>query len=90
MQAVRQLSLFDQRPASPPPTDPHVAAEDERRLTGQNRTILYMLRQRPHTNDELADIARKYTSRISDLRAAGYRVRCDKLKGGLTLYTLEE
>jgi hypothetical protein len=87
---MNQLSLFDQRPASPPPTDPHVVADDEQRLTGQNRTILYMLRQRPHTNDELSEIALKYSSRISDLRAAGYTITATRQKGGVFIYTLEE
>lgn len=72
------------------PTDPHVEPQDRKRLTGQNEVILLMLRSRPHTNDELAEVARKYTSRISDLRAAGYTIACKQLKGGLTLYTLQE
>ena len=87
---ARQLSLFDPRPTAPLPCDPHVQQQDRPRLTGQNAEILFMLRQRPHTNDELAAVARKYTSRISDLRAAGYTIRCDKLHGGLTIYVLEE
>ena len=92
MEARRQLNLFDPpaTAAAPPPRDPHVAPQDERRLTGQNGVILSLLRQGSCTNDELARISRKYTSRISDLRAAGHKVVCTRLQGGLTLYTLED
>ncbi|NLX57310.1 MAG: hypothetical protein GXY58_19545 [Planctomycetaceae bacterium] len=44
------------------------------RLTGQNAAILERLKRGPATNRELAAISLKYTSRISDLRAAGYDV----------------
>jgi hypothetical protein len=37
---------------------------------------------------ELAEISLKYTSRISDLRAMGYRVDCEKCPRGLSVYTL--
>jgi hypothetical protein len=45
------------------------------RLSRQNQAILERLRRGTATNDELARLARKYTSRVSDLRAAGYDVR---------------
>ena len=89
---ARQLSLFDASgvPASPPPPrDPHVQPQDERRLSGQNAVILDLLRQGSCTNVELARVSLKYTSRISDLRAAGHTVVCERHKGGVTIYRLE-
>jgi len=52
---------------------------------------LAMLEQGPTTNREmmLAGLL-KYTSRISDLRAAGYRIVCEPQGGGLSVYRLEE
>ena len=71
-------------------TDPNVIEEDKPRLVGQNKTILEMLKRGPVTNDELAGIARKYTSRLSDLRKHGYVIECERLGGGLTKYELKE
>ena len=93
MEARRQLSLFDPpaTPASPPPPrDPHVAAADTKRLTGQNATILHLLQMGPVTNVELNRVSMKHTSRISDLRAAGYRIECERGKGGLNTYWLKQ
>ncbi len=70
--------------------DPHALATDKPRLTGQNLEILTLLRAGPKTNTELAAVALKYTSRLSDIRAAGYAITCKRLDGGLTLYTLEK
>jgi hypothetical protein len=86
---MNQLSLFDPRPASPPPSDPHVATGDTKRLTGQNASILAVLQAGSATNVMLARISLKYTSRISDLRAAGYRIKCERCGDGVNLYTLE-
>lgn len=88
---AKQLSLFDPAPHPRPlvPRDPNVAARDITRLTGQNAAILRRLRQGPATNDELIRISRKYTSRISDLRAAGFVIVCERQGGGLTTYTLQ-
>lgn len=52
-----------------PPRDPSVRAADAPRLSRQCRQIYSLLKERTATNDELAKIARKYTSRISDIRA---------------------
>ena len=49
------------------------------RLENQCRTILALLKGRGNqgaTNAELARIALKYTSRISDLRDSGHDIRC--------------
>jgi hypothetical protein len=61
-----------------------------RRLSRQCRLILARLRAGPATNAELAQIALKYTSRISDIRDNGYVIRCTRGRGGLTVYRLEE
>ena len=86
---MHQLTLFPSASALPP-RDPNVAPTDRPRLTGQNARLLAMLQQGPTTNREmmLAGLL-KYTSRISDLRAAGYCIVCEKLGGGLSLYRLE-
>lgn len=72
------------------PIDPKLSAIERPRLQGQNGVILDRLRQGPVTNDELSRIARKYTSRISDLRKAGYDIRVVEhdRSSGLSLYRL--
>jgi hypothetical protein len=69
-----------------------VVKEERPRLTGQNATILERLRRGTATNRELAEIALKYSGRISDLRAAGYNVQVVSrdYKTGLTMYELRE
>lgn len=66
---------------------------DERdRLSRQCAAILTRLRRGPATNVELAGLALKYTSRISDLRERGYAivvVSRDR-RTGLTIYQLAE
>jgi hypothetical protein len=84
----RQLSLFDPQPTLSP-RDPNTDPQDEQRLTGQNKLVLDALKDGPKTNQQLAFFSLKYTSRISDLRAAGYVVECERLQGGLTLYRLK-
>lgn len=69
------------------PADPNVHAEDVPRLSQQCHDILAMLRKGPATSHQLAMVALKYTSRISDLRAAGYDVRCRRA-GNQSIYTL--
>lgn len=44
----------------------------------------------PATNRELASIALKYSSRTSDLRAAGFNIVCERGSDGLTWYRLED
>jgi hypothetical protein len=66
------------------------SVKDSSRLTGQNAAILSRLTRGPVTNAELSrDYSLKYTSRLSDLRAAGYAIKCERLNGGITRYTLE-
>ena len=87
---MNQPFLFPTNPPPLPPSDPHVVPDERPRLTGQNAEILARLRCGPATNRELARISLKYTSRISDLRKAGYDVRVisrDR-RTGHTLYEL--
>lgn len=89
MSNTEQLSLFDDPPRLPP-RDTHVERAERPRLSGQNRAILELLERGPATNRELAAISLKYTSRISDLRAAGYNVVVvdrDRTTG-MTMYEL--
>ncbi len=70
------------------PIDQSAVASDAPRMRGQNAAILDRLMQGPATNAELATISLKYTSRISDIRAAGYQVECHRGEGGLNVYRL--
>ena len=74
------------------PCDPNVRSEDVPRLSKQCQQILDALRRRPMTNQELSEISLKYTSRVSDLRAAGYVIVNARMPGGngLTTYFLKE
>lgn len=66
------------------------------RLETQCRRILALLVERGNqgaTNYELARIALKYTSRISDLRDGGYRILCtceDALRGVYRYHLLNQ
>lgn len=71
------------------PVDPNVDDSDRPRLRGQSAAILARLRRGPATNADLAQLALKYTSRISDCRAAGYDIRMvRKDSNGRTWYQL--
>jgi hypothetical protein len=65
-----------------------LTSDDHARLTGQTLVIVERLRRGPATNAELAASSLKYTSRVSDARAAGYVIDCERLSGGTTLYRL--
>lgn len=79
--------LLNDTPIFPQP--PSLAAEAGR-LSSQCETILKRLQQGPATNRELSEIALKYTSRISDLRKAGYNVvLVSRDASGLATYELK-
>lgn len=65
------------------------SVKDARRLNAQCTTILNRLKQGRASNVELARISLKYTSRISDLRAEGFTIECERGEGGVNWYTLE-
>jgi hypothetical protein len=75
-----------------PPCDWGVPPEERPRLSRQCEAILNVLRIGPQPNTRLAQIALKYTSRISDIRKAGYRIKCVRRDHvlGRTWYELEE
>jgi len=54
---------------SPLPRPPVADEAEATRLQGQNAQILALLEKRPASNDELSRIARKYTGRLSEIRA---------------------
>jgi Helix-turn-helix domain len=61
------------------------------RLNSQCKRILRLLcRQGRVSNGRLSRIALKYTGRISDLRAAGHKIECQRAQGGKTWYSLRE
>lgn len=62
---------------------------EKARFKGQADEILSLLKLKPRSNVELAEIALKYTSRISDLRHRGATILCERIGSGLTLYTLK-
>lgn len=70
---TQDLLPFD---AEPEPVihfaDTRLEPEEKPRLSRQCRMILERLQLGPATNRELAELALKYTGRISDLRASGY------------------
>ncbi len=76
------------------PRDPSVTnPRDQRRLSGQCVKMIRLLQTRNRVpNRDLARIALKYTSRISDIRGAGYTVVCtpDPAHDGLTWYSLRD
>ena len=69
--------------------DPLIDERDKPRLSGQCMAILERLQRGPATNAELAALALKYTSRISDLRKNGYRITAHRGEGGTVTYQLE-
>jgi hypothetical protein len=66
------------------------SAPETRRLSRQCQAILDLLRRGRVSNHTLAQISLKYTSRLSDLRAAGHDVRVvtQDRRTGVTVYEL--
>lgn len=75
-------------------TDPatsHQASEDvvhSGRLSRQCEAILERLQRGPATSAELAELALKYSGRISDLRRAGHKIQCSRGVMGEWIYFL--
>lgn len=73
------------------PCDQSVSSVSTPRLSNQCQRILERLQKGSATNRELAEISLKYTGRISDLRSAGYLIRCEENKRtGISVYRLAE
>lgn len=63
--------------------------QDRKRLRGQNLVVLERLRKGSATTRDLILMGiAKYTSRISDLRAAGYDVKATRIENGIWKYEL--
>jgi hypothetical protein len=77
-------------PPAIPPCDPNAAPGAAVRLSRQSEAILDRLRKGRASNRELAALALKYTSRMSDIRAAGHDVRVVEQDhgSGLAVYAL--
>ena len=65
-----------------------ITPQDRERLSHQCALILARLEQGSASNRELAAISLKYTSRVSDLREAGYSIDCVRGRDGLNVYVL--
>ena len=97
---TQQLNLFGETTAPPqydniPLPEPAVVgtvADEKKRTGNQCETILARLREGAVTNHELAEIALKYTNRISDLRKQGHVIECVTINRatGLSVYRLKE
>lgn len=66
-----------------------ITPQDRLRLNTQTQEIISRLKNGPITNVELSSIALKYTSRISDARKLGLKIKCTRVEKGITQYTLE-
>ena len=77
--------MFSLNLSAIPPRDPNIKPGHRLKAGSQNSIILAALREGPLKNYELARISLKYTSRISDLREAGFTI--DEKDG---TYTLKE
>lgn len=88
--SLKQRPLFADHARSIPVNNT-VDARATPRLSGQCSRILERLRAGTVSNKELSAIALKYTSRISDLRAVGYKIskRRDNQVIGQVIYQLD-
>lgn len=81
----RQKSLSVADDSIPPICAPKEAHEA---LKSQNDLLIKMLMEGPKTTRELNEVFIKHTSRVSDCRAAGYKITATRIKGGPYLYEL--
>jgi hypothetical protein len=65
-------------------------ADDAARVSKQAAAILTALLEQPQPNTRLVQISRKYSSRLAELRDAGWQVECYNRdhKTGLAMYRL--
>jgi uncharacterized ParB-like nuclease family protein len=89
-EARRFLRLLGEAMSTGRELDDQSYNPEPRSMPPQTKNVLDRLRQGPATNRELATISLKYTGRISDLRALGCVVVCDKDRSaGISVYTLK-
>ena len=88
---MKDLFDFDVTTEEFEPCDHTVPESARPRLSRQCVAILERLRLGPAMNTELALLALKYTSWVSDMRKAGYRIRCTAVDvpAGMFRYELE-
>lgn len=89
------LPLFDLKSPAPSvqPVDPHVLPSDVPRLSRNNLAVLARLRQGPATTIELMGPELggiRPSARVFDLIAAGAKIKSERVKNGVALYTLTE
>lgn len=89
VRAELRSALKNYRPGG---SDLTVAGQAKIRLSRQAIAIRDRLLQGPATNLELAQIALKYTGRISDLRACGYEIYvvAQDFETGRVIYALKK
>ena len=91
---MTQATLFDETAPVLPPIRVNASVNpiEAPRLSRQCGLILERLRLGAATNVELSQLALKYTGRISDLRAAGYKISVIQRdhESGLNTYRLVE
>ncbi|GAH05017.1 unnamed protein product [marine sediment metagenome] len=87
---TNQTTLFNQQPQIL--LNLSVDKRDKLRLSKQARKIYKLLTARRVSNSEMAQIALKYTGRVSEIRQAleriGQTVRAERGKGGLWYYKI--
>lgn len=92
-----RLSFDDGGPGFEPLPAQHdnptaIAAAVELRESGRDVNhrdrILALLRDGPKTGNELAEVTRRYSARIKELRTAGHRILSVNLGGGTWLFKL--
>lgn len=88
---IRSLIIREFSPIVVQQQELPLTSSDEKVNGEQSEKILQLLKQRRSqgaTNWELAEIALKYTSRVSNLREQGYRVECRREAGRIWRYRL--
>lgn len=90
---IRKMIVQEFAPIVVQQSNFHFTEADARTNEDQAMKILGLLKERRSagaTNVELAEIALKYTSRISELRQAPhhYRITCERENGRVTRYRL--
>lgn len=92
-EAIRRLIVRKFAPVCPEPQERFSFDTEDKKSADQREKILALLKKRRQegaTNVELADIALKYTGRVSELRRTpyNYTIICTKEKGRVTRYRL--
>ena len=68
MTKLNNLPFFGAHASVAEFTDPNLPEDAKKRLGGQNRKVLALLREGPKTNTELESVCGRVNSRIADVR----------------------